>query len=146
MKAKKLPGRSAQAHREQIASLPLVDELTRIMSILAIGFVPTYARPTRATAMHAIVATKPRIVGWEPLKRDDVARYTLLLKATEALLRKILPDLRSVEITDSAETKRTLTDQELAQRISAVLTKVKGKARPSTPDSQLPTLNPKWLN
>lgn len=132
---------AAQAHREQLSSLPLIDELARILTVLSIGYSPVYAPPRSNALVKEVVHNKPAIIDWRPVNKDDIARYSLLLKTTEALLRKILPDLKSIEISDQASHQRTLTDQELAQRIAGVLT-VARPALAHAPDK----LDPHGLN
>lgn len=136
---RQLPPIAAQAHREQLASLPLIDELAKILTVLAIGYSPVYARPSVDALVKDVVRDKPPIVKWQKVTRDDIARYSLLLKTTEALLRKVLPDLKSIEIMDNQQTQRSLTDAELAQRIAGVL----NVAKPSLNGSDL---NPRNLN
>jgi len=114
------------AHREQIARLPLIDELSRVLTILAIGWQPVYASPARNATANEVVHNKPPIIDWVPVGKEDIARYALLLRATEGLLRKLVPDMKSIEVNDNTEAKRSLSDVELAQRISGVLGEVRG--------------------
>lgn len=144
-----LPPIAANAHREQVAKLPLIEELAGILLVLQIGWCPIYAKPrpspgspTVQPTLSLVVHNKPRVVGWRELTKDDTARYSLLLKSVEAALRKVLPDLKSIEVNDRSDEKKVLTDQELAQRISGLLTEVRGKTGQASLAASLPIRPP----
>jgi len=144
-----LPPIAANAHREQVAKLPLIEELAGILLVLQTGWCPIYAKPrpspgspTIQPTLSQVVHNKPRVVGWRELTKDDAARYSLLLKSVEAALRKVLPDLKSIEVNDRSDEKKVLTDQELAQRISGLLTQVRSKTGQASPAASLPARPP----
>lgn len=115
--------------REQLANLPLVDELAKLLTCLTTGFVPVYSQPARDTSVSDLLANPPATIEWRPMEQADVSRLSLLLKTNESMLRKLLPDLKAIEVTDASD-RQPLSDTDLAQRINGIL----AAANPATPN------------
>ena len=136
--------RLQQQSRETLAQMDLVGHLQRTIAILTSGFKPIYLQPRKNTTAKQLSddlsSTIP--IEWEPLSREDISRFNLLLRTLTSALTKVLPDLKAVEINDTSESKKTLSDLELAQRIAGVL----GTEIPTTTLPEHLQTKPEWLN
>ena len=78
-------------------------------------------RQSRYDLLKQWSETFPDLVyDYEPLTQADIARLNALMNGISRLLSKILPDLKAIDVQ---ETRKSLSPDEQAQRISEILTR-----------------------
>ena len=96
----------------------LLDSIQTVLHWFVIGYTPVYPEPAPGTV--AKPEDNPPVV-WQQMTKEDIARLTVVLNTTMRLLAKTLPDLKSIDFTDSSVDRRKLSDLELAQRVSSLV-------------------------
>ena len=96
----------------------LLKSVQQVLGYFLMGYVPVYPEPAPGTV--SCPEDNPPIV-WQQMTKEDIARLTVVLNITMRLLAKTLPDLKSIDFTDSSVDRRKLSDLELAQRVSSLV-------------------------
>ena len=106
---------SLRAHIDGPALLRKYSEVTYY---LLLGFKPIYEQPVgNLDLAHRTL----EIVDWAPLTSTDVRRLDKVLQSLHRLINKILPELKSVDVTDNTTQRESVTPTEKAARLLAAL-------------------------
>ncbi len=119
------------ATRVMIHGPHVVQMIEAITGWLMIGYQPVWMRPDPNTYQHSKalptahqMALNYPVLSWEPITKDDIPRLTLLIKTNMALLDKVLPSLKAVEVTETAE-REALPPEEMANRVRSIVYQAK---------------------
>ena len=125
-----IPPTSAQQRKAQVdiarsllAPDQLVIEIQKIHTILMHGYMPVYACPPDGVSLNQYRNTdyhKP-VISWRQLTKEDYGRLNLQLKNLTLQLGKCLPDLKSIELNDVSDNAQRMSEADLAQRLSSII-------------------------
>ena len=86
----------------------ILEAWSRVNMQLETEHKPVYDYPTNIPVADLKDADF-RIVGWEPLSRQDIARLSKQVDSYNRLLNKLLPELKSMDVQDSRYDPREAT-------------------------------------
>lgn len=100
-------------------------QVEELLLWLTLGYAPVYAcPPTDFSSQGAAAGTVqlPQPTGWAPLDKERLAAINLLLNARFKQLAKVLPDLKSMELTEVTATTSAATDPaRLARQLRGIM-------------------------
>ena len=114
--------RSDDVRQSRLAPGYLLDVIDSLTFCLFMGATPVFRMPTDRSFAAAVAQAKaepPTPKEWRPMTKEDITRYTTLLKHYTGLLDKTLPDLKAIALDDSRDAK-VLDPLVLAQRLAGV--------------------------
>ena len=121
--ARRDPQNDPDVLRERINGPHLLSKILSLAETLERGWVPEYDFP-RNRPVAELTPEDFHVVDWVELRPPQLQRLKASLDVYMRLLNKVLPDLKSIDMVDSSQTGRTLSQVEMANRLYAAIRKL----------------------
>lgn len=112
-----------EALRERIDGASLLSKIFSLTETLERGWVPEYAFP-QDRPIAELSSRDFQVIDWVELRQPQLNRIKASLDIYMRLLNKVLPDLKSIDVTDTSQTARTISQVEMANRLYAAIRKL----------------------